>query len=100
MVMFYHQIELVPREGQKTAFSTKQGHWGYGRLPLGVKMAHAIFKKNMNSVLSGLTGTRFVHLDNIVYARSLADHNTKFQEVFDRSRMYRLKLQPDKCEYT
>ena len=55
----------------------------------------------MNSVLSGLTGTRcFVYLDDIViYARSLADHNTKLQEVLDMLRMHKLKLLPDKCEF-
>jgi len=56
----------------------------------------------MSSILSGLTSTHcFVHLDNIViYARSLADHNTKLREVLDRLRTYRLKLQPDNWEYT
>jgi len=55
----------------------------------------------MNSVLSGLTGTRcFVYLDDIVlYAKSLADHNTKLREVLDRLRTYKLKLQPTKCEF-
>jgi hypothetical protein len=44
----------------------------------------------MNSVLSGLNGTRcFVYLDDIViYARSLADHNTKLREVLDRWRRW------------
>jgi hypothetical protein len=42
MVMFYHQIELAPREEQKSAFSTKQGHWEYGRLAFGLKVARAI----------------------------------------------------------
>jgi hypothetical protein len=75
MVMVYHQIELVP----KTALSTKQGHWEYQRLPFGLKTAPTTFQKMMNSILSGLTGTHcFVHLGNIIiYARSLADHNTK-----------------------
>ena len=55
----------------------------------------------MNCVLSGLTGTRcFVYLDDIIlYARSLADHNTKLREVLDRLRTYKLKLQPEKCEF-
>jgi len=99
--MGYHQIELAPGKGPKTAFSTKQGYWEYRRLPFGLKMAPATFQKLMNSVLSGLTGTRcFVYLDDIViYARLLADHNTKLQEVLDRLRMHKLKLQPDKCEF-
>ena len=55
----------------------------------------------MNSVFSGLTGTRcFLYVDDIVlYARSLAEHNTKLREVLDRLRTYKLKLQPDKCEF-
>ena len=101
MLMGYHQIELEHREGPKTAFSTKQGHWEYRRLPFGLKAAPATFQKIMNSVLSGFTGTRcFVYLDDIViYAKSLADHNTKLKEVQDRLRTYKLMLKPAKCQF-
>ena len=37
--------------------------------------------------------------DIIIYARLLADHNTKLREELDRLRTYSLKLQPDKCEF-
>jgi hypothetical protein len=79
MAMGYHQIELEPREGPKTAFSTKQGHWDYLRLPFGLRTAPATFQVMMNSVLSGLMGTRcFVYLDDIVlYARLLTEHDVK-----------------------
>ena len=99
--MGYHQIELEPGERPKTAFSTKQGHWEYLRLPVGLKTAPANFQKMMNSVLSGLTGTRFfVYLDDIVlYARSLTEHCVKLREVLDRLRTYKLKLQPVKCQF-
>jgi hypothetical protein len=49
MVMGYHQIALAPGQGPKTAFSTKQGHWEYTRLPFGLKTAPATFQKLMNS---------------------------------------------------
>jgi len=52
MAMGYHQIELEPGEGPKTAFSTKQGHWEYLRLPFRLKTAPATFQKMMNTVLS------------------------------------------------
>jgi len=101
MVMGYHPTELEEGEGPKTAFSTKQGHWEYRRLPFGLKTTPATFQKLMNSVLSVLTGTHcFVYLDDIViYAKSLADHNIKLREVLDRLKTYRLKLQPEKCEF-
>jgi hypothetical protein len=97
MVIGYHQIELEEREGTKTVFSTKQGHWEHRRLLLGLKGAPAIFQKLMNSILSGLTGTRcFVYLDDIVtYANSLIDHIIKLRELLDGLRTYRLKLQPE-----
>jgi hypothetical protein len=41
-----------------------------------------------------------VYLDDIViYAKSLADHNTKLREVLERLRTYTLMLPPAKCEF-
>jgi transposase InsO family protein len=101
MVMGYHQIEVAEQDRAKTAFSTKEGHWEYKRLPFGLKTAPATFQRMMNVVLSGLTGSRcFVFLDDIVvYARSLAEHDSKLREVFDRLRENNLKLKPEKCEF-
>jgi hypothetical protein len=101
MVMGYHQIEMASEDRAKTAFSTKEGHWEYQRLPFGLKTAPATFQRMMNVVLSGLTGTRcFVFLDDIViYAKSLAEHDAKIRQVFDRLRGSNLKLKPEKCEF-
>jgi hypothetical protein len=54
--MGYHQIELNLNDLEKTAFSTKQGHWTYKKMPFGLKTAPVTFQAMMNSVLSGLTG--------------------------------------------
>ena len=41
-----------------------------------------------------------MYLDDIVlYARSLAEHDVKLREVLDRLRTYKLKLQPEKCQF-
>lgn len=101
MVMGYHQIEVAEHDRAKTAFSTKEGHWEYRRLPFGLKTAPATFQRMMNVVLSGLTGSRcFVFLDDIViYAKSLLEHDSKVRQVFDRFRESNLKLKPEKCEF-
>jgi hypothetical protein len=80
MVMGYHQIEVAEQDRAKTAFSTKEEHWEYK--PFGLKTAPATFQRMMNVVLSGLTGSRcFVFLDDIVvYARSLAEHDSKLRK--------------------
>jgi hypothetical protein len=48
MIMGYHQIELDPKDKEKTAFSTKQGHWEYRRMPFGLKTAPATFQSMMD----------------------------------------------------
>ena len=80
----YHQIDMDPIDIEKTAFSTKEEHRAYKRLPFGLKTAHATFQRMMNNVLFGLTGTRCpVFLDDIViYANSLVDHDRKLGICF------------------
>jgi len=58
LAMGYHQIDMDPNDVDKTAFSNKEGHWAYRRMPFGLKTTPATFKKIMNNVLSALTGTR------------------------------------------
>jgi hypothetical protein len=101
LAMGHHQIDMDPKGIDQTAFSTKEGHWAYWRMPFGLKTAPATFQRTINTVLSGLTGTRcFVFLDDIViYANSLVDHDKKLRDVFRRLRNHNLKLQPDKCEF-
>jgi hypothetical protein len=94
MIMGYHQIDLNPEDKDKTAFSTKQGHWACKKMPFGLKTGPATFQAMMNSMLTGLTGSRcFVFLDDmVIYAKSLAKHDVKLREVFSRYRKYNLKL--------
>ena len=96
IVLGYHQIELAPGEGQKLPSAPSRA--------TGITEGYrpATFQKNDEFGSSGLTGKPFffffVYLDDIViYARSLAGHNTKLREVLDRLRTYRLKFHPDKC---
>ena len=88
LAMGYNQIDMDPKDIEKTAFSTKEEHWAYRRMPFVLKTAPAKFQRMMNTVLSGLTGTScFVFLDDIViYANSLIDHDRKLSDVFRRLR--------------
>jgi hypothetical protein len=101
MVMGYLQLEVEEKDRENTAFSTKNGHWKYKRLPFGLKAAPSTFHRMKNTVLCGLTGSRcIVFLDAVVvYAKFLNEHNAKLREVFEKCRKFNLKLQPDKCEF-
>jgi hypothetical protein len=57
LAMGYHQID-DPSRYRQNAFSTKEGHWAYRRMPFGLKTAPATFQRVMNTALSGLRGSR------------------------------------------
>lgn len=97
----FHQIPMAPKDAPKTAFSTPYGHYQFKRMPFGLKNAPATFQRLMDNVLSGLQGNElFVYMDDIVlYAKSLEEHEIKFERLMRRLRDANLKLQPDKCEF-
>ncbi|KAL6421494.1 hypothetical protein ACFW04_011246 [Cataglyphis niger] len=97
----FHQIPMASKDAPKTAFSTPYGHYQFKRMPFGLKNAPATFQRLMDNVLSGLQGNElFVYMDDIViYARSLKEHEVKFNKLMERLRKANLKLQPDKCEF-
>lgn len=70
-------------------------------MPFGLKNAPATFQRLMDHVLLELQDVElFVYLDNIVLdARSLREHEIKFNTLMQRLRKANLKLQPDKCEF-
>ncbi|CAG9129805.1 unnamed protein product [Plutella xylostella] len=96
-----HQIDVDPRDVEKTAFATEEGHFEYLRMPIGLKNAPATFQRVMDNVLTGLTEDHcLVNLDDIIiHASSLEEHELKLRNILKRLRDYNLKLQPDKCEF-
>lgn len=97
----FHSVKIKEEDKHKTAFSSDIGHYQFNRMPFGLKNAPATYQRLMNTVLSGLQGTRcFVYMDDIViYGFNLEDHNNKLKEVFNRLHCSNLRLQPDKCEF-
>lgn len=97
----FHQVLITKEDREKTAFSSDYGHYQYKRCPFGLKTLPGFFQSLLNSILTGLQGSRcFVYIDDVViFASSLEDHMDKISEVFDRFRDSNLKLNPEKCKF-
>lgn len=97
----FYQIEVEPRDRHKTAFSTRNGHYEFLRMPFGLKNAPATFQRLMNTVLDELIGKDcLVYLDDIVvFSTSLQEHISSLDKVFKKLSEANLKIQLDKCEF-
>jgi hypothetical protein len=95
------QVPVRHEDQPKTAFSTREGHFQYKRMPFGLKGAPGTFQRLMTTVLSGIQGIKCLVCldDNVVFGENLNTHNERLREVFGRMRQHNLKLQPDKCEF-
>ena len=54
-VSAYHAFEIYPDDREKTAFSTKQGHWQRKRVPFGLCNAAPLFLRQIASLSAGMT---------------------------------------------
>lgn len=72
----FHQIEVHPKDIEKTAFSVDGGLYEYLRMPFGLKNATATFQRVMDHVLRDLIGKCcLVYMDDIiVFSTSLQEH--------------------------
>lgn len=95
----YHQVEMHPRDIEKTAFSTERGHYEFLRMPFGLKNAPSTFQRLMDHILRGLDNV-FTYLDDvIIISTSLQEHIERLKQVFERFKLHNLKIQLDKSEF-
>ncbi|XP_046399957.1 uncharacterized protein LOC124166472 [Ischnura elegans] len=97
----YWQIELDPKDREKSAFSTPGGHYEYTRMAFGLANAPSTFQRLMDTVLAGLKGERcMVYLDDIiVFGCTIEEHLERLTEVLERLRGAGLKVNPHKCQF-
>jgi hypothetical protein len=63
----FHQVPLREKDRQKTAFLTPGDRFEFCNMPMGVCSAPATFQQLMNTVISGLVGTKvLIYLDDNV----------------------------------
>lgn len=97
----YWQVEIDPKDKEKTAFSTGKGLWQFKVMPFGLCNAPATFERLMEQVLAGLIGDAcLVYLDDIIIVgRTFEDHLKNLNRVLSKIQAANLKLSPKKCSF-
>ena len=101
LVSGFHQIQLAEEDKEKTAFSVNGGKYEFTRMPFGLKNAPATFQRVMDCILRDLVGICcFVYMDDIIiFSSSLQEHAKNLNQVLEKLKEAKLKIQLDKCEF-
>ena len=97
----YWQVEVQPKDREKTAFITSEGLYEFNVLPFGLCNGPATFQRLMNILLAGIQWHDcLVYLDDIiVLGRTYDEHLQNLIKVFNRLRDANLKVQLKKCSF-
>jgi hypothetical protein len=101
MASGYWQVEMDPRDAEKTASATTSGVFQFRVMPFGLCNAPSTFERMMEYLLSGLHWeTCLIYLDDIiVYAVTFDQHIERLDEVLTRVQSGGLKISSKKCHF-
>uniref|UniRef100_A0A2N9I5B2 Integrase catalytic domain-containing protein n=1 Tax=Fagus sylvatica TaxID=28930 RepID=A0A2N9I5B2_FAGSY len=97
----YNQICMSPRDAEKTAFRTPIGNFYYTVMPFGLKNAGATYQRTMTAMFHDMMHREIEdYVDDIVVkSKTRRDHFGVLKKVFERCRLYKLKMNPLKCAF-
>uniref|UniRef100_A0A2N9IB95 RNA-directed DNA polymerase n=1 Tax=Fagus sylvatica TaxID=28930 RepID=A0A2N9IB95_FAGSY len=97
----YNQIFMSPKDAEKTAFRTPIGNFYYTVMPFGLKNAGATYQRTMTAMFHDMMHREIEdYVDDIVVkSKTRGDHFGVLKKVFERCRLYKLKMNPLKCAF-
>jgi hypothetical protein len=95
----YWNVEMEETAKEKTAFSTRLGHFQFKRMPFGLVNAGATFSRLMQHILKGLEWKAcLIYLDDVItLGKDFDDALNNQSEVLTKLETAGIKLKPKKC---
>ncbi|MCO5561528.1 hypothetical protein L7F22_015148 [Adiantum nelumboides] len=95
----YNQLLIDPKDQHKTVFATEWDIFAYKVMPFGLANAPATFQRFMNHAFKEyLRNFLEVYMDDLCIHSSIrADHFEHLKKVFEKCRLYKICLNPEKC---
>ena len=97
----YNQIFMSPKDAEKTAFRTPIGNFYYTVMPFGLKNAGVTYQRTMTAMFHDMIHREIENYvdDIVVKSKTRKDHFGILKKVFERCRLYKLKMNPLKCAF-
>ena len=97
----YHQIKMVVKDQEKTAFITPFGSFCYVSMPFGLKSAQVTYQRCVQNCLDNQIGSNaHSYVDDIaVKSREKETLIDDLKKTFDNLLVYKMMLNPAKCVF-
>jgi hypothetical protein len=97
----YNQIRMSTKDAEKTVFRTPIGNFYYTVMSFGLKNAGTTYQRTMTSMFHDMMHKEIEdYMDDIVVkSKKRENHLKALRKVFDRCRLYKLKMNPLKCAF-
>nr|XP_050035818.1 uncharacterized protein LOC126532190 [Dermacentor andersoni] len=96
----YLQVQMEPRDAEKTAFTSHRGLYEFTRMPFGCSGAAATFQRLMDRVLGRAKWQyALAYLDDIVlFSRTFEEHLRHLEDILGRLHAAGITLNPKKAQ--
>ena len=97
----YNQIRMAAKDAEKTAFRTPIGNFYYTVMPFGLKNARATYQRTMTAIFHNMMYEEMEdYVDDIVVkSKSRTGHFRVLEQVFERCKKYKLRMNPMKYAF-
>ena len=97
----YNQIRMAAKDVEKTAFKTLIGNFYYTVMPFGLKNAGATYQRSMIAIFHDMMHKDIEDYEDdiVVKSKTRAGHLQIFEQVFERCKKYKLRMNPMKCAF-
>ena len=92
---------MSSKDAAKTAFRTPIGNFYYAVMPFSLKNSRATYQRAMTTIFHDIMHKKIKDfMDNIVVkSKTRGDHLAILRKVFERCRLYELRMNPLKCAF-
>ena len=92
---------MSSKDAAKTAFRTPIGNFYYAVMPFNLKNSRATYQRAMTAIFHDIMHKKIEDfMDNIVVkSKTRGDHLAILRKVFERCRLYELRMNPLKCAF-
>lgn len=97
----YNQIKIAHKDQEKTTCTCPWGTFCWNIIPFGLKNFGATYQRDMTTIFHDMMHTFMEdYVDDILEkSHTREDHLEILDKIFDRLEQYKLRLNPNKCNF-